>query len=80
MYQKNLYEISEKGISDLRIILKTGILEKKSKLRNFFEKESNLAIIPFYEDDYKSLSIIVNDFMIKNKIKLLPRNLQAETF
>ena len=66
----SIYEISEKGISDLRIILKTGILEKKSKLRNFFEKESNLAIIPFYEDDYKSLSIIVNDFMIKNKIKL----------
>ena len=43
---------------------------KKSKLRNFFEKESSLAVIPFYEDDYKSLSFIVNDFITKNKIKL----------
>lgn len=66
----SIYEITEKDVTDLKIILKSGILEKKSKLRNFFEKESNLAIIPFYEDDYKSLSIIVNDFMIKNKIKL----------
>ena len=66
----SIYEITEKDVTDLKIILKSGILEKKSKLRNFFEKESNLAVIPFYEDDYKSLSFIVNDFMTKNKIKL----------
>ena len=66
----SIYEITEKNVTDLKIILKSGILEKKSKLRNFFEKESNLAVIPFYEDDYKSLSFIVNDFMTKNKIKL----------
>ena len=66
----SIYEITEKDVTDLKIILKSGILEKKSKLRNFFEKESSLAIIPFYEDDYKSLSFIVNDFMTKNKIKL----------
>jgi len=66
----SIYEITEKDVTDLKIILKSGILEKKSKLRNFFEKEKNLAVIPFYEDDYKSLSFIVNDFMTKNKIKL----------
>ena len=66
----SIYEITEKDVTELKIILKSGILEKKSKLRNFFEKESSLAVIPFYEDDYKSLSIIVNDFMTKNKIKL----------
>ncbi len=66
----SIYEITEKDVTDLKIILKSGILEKKSKLRNFFEKESSLAVIPFYEDDYKSLSFIVNDFMTKNKIKL----------
>ena len=66
----SIYEITEKDVTDLKIILKSGILEKKSKLRNFFEKESSLAVIPFYEDDYKSLSFIVNDFITKNKIKL----------
>ena len=58
----SIYEIAEKDVTDLKIILKSKILEKKSKLRKFFEKESSLAVIPFYEDDYKSLSFIVNDF------------------
>ena len=71
----SIYEITEKDVTDLKIILKSGILEKKSKLRNFFEKEKNLAVIPFYEDDDKSLSIIVNDFMIKNKIKLSKKSI-----
>ena len=30
--------ILEKNIDDLTLVLQTGILEKKSKLRNFFEK------------------------------------------
>ena len=67
---KSIHEITERNLIDLKIILKCGVLEKKSKLRNFFEKGSNLATIPFYEDDYKSLSFIVNDFINKNNIKL----------
>ena len=67
---KSIYEITEKNITDFKIILKCGILEKKSKLRKFFEKESNLAVTPFYEDDYKSLSFIISDFVTKNKINL----------
>ena len=67
---KSIHEITERNLIDLKIILKCGVLEKKSKLRNFFEKGSNLATIPFYEDDHKSLSFIVNDFINKNNIKL----------
>ena len=67
---KSIHEITERNLIDLKIILKCGVLEKKSKLRNFFEKGSNLATIPFYEDDYKSLLFIVNDFINKNNIKL----------
>ena len=67
---KSIHEITERNLVDLKIILKCGVLEKKSKLRNFFEKGTNLATIPFYEDDYKSLSFIVNDFINKNNIKL----------
>ena len=31
-------EIIEKDVKDLKIIIKSHVLEKKSKLRNFFEK------------------------------------------
>ena len=63
-------EISEKNIKDIKVILRTGILEKKSKLRNLFEKSKKLVIIPFYDDDYKDLTSIVYDFLKKNNIKL----------
>ena len=55
---------------DIKIIIKAGILDKKSKLRNLFEKAKDLVCIPFYEDDNKSLLQIINNFLIKNNIKL----------
>ena len=63
-------EILEKEIKDTKIILKSGILDKKSKLRNSFEKNNHLVTIPFYEDDINNLSTIVNHFLSSNKIKL----------
>jgi len=54
-----LEEIIEKQIDDLIIIVKSGILEKKSKLRNFFEKERNTIAIAFYEDGYRELNSII---------------------
>ncbi len=60
----------DKVIKDTKIILKTGILEKKSKLRNLFEKNKDLVITPFYQDDIRSLMPIISEFLNKNKIKL----------
>ena len=34
----------------LKIILKSGILKKKSKLRNYLKK-IKILVIPFYEDN-----------------------------
>jgi len=65
-----IQEILERDIKDIKFILKSGILEKKSKLRNFFEKNENLVIIPFYEDDVNSLSTIALNFIRKNNIKM----------
>ena len=62
--------ILEKELIDIKIIIKCGILEKKSKIRQFFEKEKNLVIVPFYEDDSKSLSIIISEFLNKEKISI----------
>src|SRR6056300_462626 len=42
-------ELNEKSIEDTKIIIKTEILEKKSKLRNFFERNKDMIITAFYE-------------------------------
>ena len=67
---KRLEEIIEKKPTGVNIILKSGILEKKSKLRTFFEKNKDLLVVPVYEDSFKDLSSIINIFLNKNKIKL----------
>ena len=72
---KIIEEINEKKLSDLKIILKSGVLEKKSKLRSFFEKENKLVIIPFYEDNYQSLFSLTTNFLKEKKIKLSTQNI-----
>ena len=67
---KLIQEILERDIKDIKFILKSGILEKKSKIRNFFEKNKNLVIVPFYEDDVNSLSAIALNFIRKHNIKM----------
>ena len=67
---KLIQEILERDIKDIKFILKSGILEKRSKLRNFFEKNKNLVIVPFYEDDVNSLSAIALNFIRKHNIKM----------
>ena len=67
---KYIEEILDKNLKDIKIILKSSILEKKSKLRNLFEKKNSLVAIPVYPDDAKSLSLLVMEFINKNNIKL----------
>ena len=52
---KIIEEIIKLKIEDISIILISGILEKKSKIRNFFEKNTNTICVPFYEDTNQSL-------------------------
>ena len=68
-------ELIEKNISDLTIILKSGILEKKSKLRNFFEKKSETFCVPFYEDNLQTLLLITRNFLKEKKINLSQQNI-----
>ena len=63
-------EIIKKNVKDISIILKASSLEKKSKIRNFFEKQKVTACIPVYEDNYQTLDVIVKDFLHKKKIIL----------
>ena len=67
---KLIEELIDRNISDVTFILNSGILEKKSKLRKFFEKEKKLVCIPFYTDDTKTLSILANNFFKSKKIQV----------
>ena len=67
---KLVNEIIERKIDKVKIIINSEILEKKSKLRNLFEKEKELICVPFYEDSEKSLNFITQNFFKKNNIKI----------
>ena len=67
---KIIEEIINKDIVDISIILKASTLEKKSKIRNLFEKQKETACIPVYEDNFQTLNFIIKDFLNKNKIIL----------
>jgi len=63
-------ELIESQITDLKIIIKVGVLEKKSKLRSFFEKNKSVVITAFYEDNYQSLSLMAQNIFRENKINV----------
>ena len=62
--------IISKNITDITIILSSSILEKKSKLRNFFEKEKKTVCVPFYADTIQTLTSILFNFLNKKKISI----------
>ncbi len=66
---ETVLELEQNYLDDL-IILNCGILEKKSKLRNFIEKSDYAAIIPTYKDNAQSLINICKDFFLKKKISV----------
>ena len=59
-------EIIEKNVEDITLIFIASLLDKKSKLRNLFEKSKEIICIAFYPDTHQTLNIIaVNYFKIK---------------
>ena len=70
-----IQENFETEIEDIIIILMAKKLDKKSKIRNFFEKEKNLVIVPFYEDTPQTLISIAKKILNENKINLSQEHL-----
>ena len=62
--------IVEVKISDIKIILNASVLEKRSKLRNMFEKRSELVIVPTYKDTSVTLLEIAKKFFYNYKISI----------
>ena len=68
-------EIIEKEIKEIKIVLNAGLLEKKSKLRNFFEKDNNTICTAFYPDTHQTLISITANFFKKNKVAISQQTL-----
>ena len=63
-------EIISRKIDDLILIFISDNLEKKSKIRNLFEKDKKTVCTAFYPDDQKTLTILINNFFQKLKISV----------
>jgi DNA polymerase III subunit delta len=64
-----------KNLEDITIVLNSENLEKKSKLRSFFEKDKKLVCIPFYPDNDQTLSKIAYNFLKDKKISISSSNM-----
>ena len=64
-FLKIIEAIIDKNLSNILIILDSGNLEKKSKLRNLFEKDKKLVCVPFYPDNFAQLVKLTNNFFNK---------------
>ena len=72
---KIIEEIASKNIEDLIIIISAHTLDKKSKLRSFFEKSKKYLCVAFYPDDEQTLGKLANNFFTKNKIPISTSNI-----
>jgi DNA polymerase-3 subunit delta len=64
-----------KNLEDTTIVLNSDNLEKKSKLRSFFEKNKTLVCIPFYPDDNQTLSKLAYNFFRDKNISISSSNI-----
>ena len=68
---KIIEELIDKNIDDIILVLNSETLDKKSKLRNLFEKSKNkLVSIAFYPDNFDTLLRIARQTLRKRKILL----------
>lgn len=70
-----IQEIENKNLEDLIMIFNADILDKKSKLRSFFEKNKKYLCVPFYPDNEQTLLTLTNNFLREKKISLSPSNI-----
>ena len=67
--------LQQLNLEDTRIILNSESLEKKSKLRIFFEKNKTFVCVPFYPDNDQTLSKLAYNFLREKKISISSSNI-----
>ena len=68
--RETIESLIEKNPEDIKIILNSKNLEKKSTLRKIFEKEKSIICVPFYEDNNQTLNSIISLFFRNKKIPI----------
>lgn len=76
---KIIEELDEKKNEDLILIINSENLEKKSKLRNFFEKHKEYICSAFYPDNDQTLSRLASLFFKEKKISISSSNINLIT-
>ena len=72
---KIIETLFSKNLEEVTIILNSDNLEKKSKLRSFFEKDKKLVCVPFYPDTEQTLSKLAYNFLKDKKISISSSNI-----
>ena len=68
--KETIEELIEKNPEDIKFILNSKNLEKKSALRKIFEKGKSIICTPFYEDNNQTLNSIISQFFRDKKIPI----------
>ena len=68
-------ELTNKKIYNKKIIFISQLLEKRSKIRQLFETEEELACVAFYQDNISSLYKIAYNFFKTNNISISSENI-----
>ena len=63
-------KINEIKLEGSILIINSDVLDKKSKLRLFFEKDKKYICIPFYPDDNRKLFSLASNFFKERKISI----------
>lgn len=67
--------LENRDIEDITILFNSEDLEKKSKLRAIFEKNKDYICIPFYPDNFQTLSKLALSFLKENNISTSSANI-----
>ena len=67
--------IISKKINDLNVIINADNLEKKSKLRTYFEKDKKFVCVAFYPDTEQTLFKLAYNFLKEKEIPISTSNL-----
>tara|TARA_B100000609_G_C17169887_1_gene411024 strand:+ start:177 stop:1160 length:984 start_codon:yes stop_codon:yes gene_type:complete len=72
---KVIEQIENSNLSGILLIIEASNLDKKSKLRSFFEKSKNHLSIAFYPDNYQTLYKYVIEFIKEKKLTISNSNI-----
>ena len=67
--------LNSKNLDNITVIINSDTLEKKSKLRSFFEKDKKCICVPFYPETNQTLSKLCYDFLKEKRILISSANI-----